>query len=163
MAFVATASAERARAFYADVLGLTLVEDSPYALVFDACGTMLRVQKVETLAAQPFTALGWDVLDLAATIDGLVARGVAFERYGFFEQDARGVWTTPDGSRVAWFKDPDGNTLSLTQLAARDCENRTPTNAVGHTCVPIDVSVVIGGVGIGAVEAGGTASRALAE
>ena len=115
IAFVATAAPAEALRFYRDVLGLALVEDSPFALVLEAGGTMVRVQKVERLAPQPFTALGWRVDDIAATIGELVARGVRFERFGFFEQDELGVWTTPDGAKVAWFKDPDGNTLSLTQ------------------------------------------------
>ncbi len=117
IAFVATAKPDAARAFYADVLGLALVEDSPFALVFDAGGTMVRVQKVEALTPHPFTALGWHVDDIGATIAALAARGVVVERYGFLPQDDRGVWTTPDGAQIAWFKDPDGTTLSLTQFA----------------------------------------------
>jgi catechol 2,3-dioxygenase-like lactoylglutathione lyase family enzyme len=115
-AFVATRQPERARAFYTEVLGLRLVSDDPYAIVFDVGGTMLRVQKVEELAPHPFTAVGWNVADVAAIVDGLAARGVTFERYGFLDQDERGVWTAPGGAQIAWFKDPDGNTLSLAQL-----------------------------------------------
>jgi catechol 2,3-dioxygenase-like lactoylglutathione lyase family enzyme len=115
-AFVATVKPDEARVFYRDVLGLALVEDSPFAIVFDANGTMLRVQRVKDLAPHPFTALGWNVPDIEAAIDGLVAKGVTFERYGFFEQDARGVWSAPGGAKIAWFKDPDGNTLSLAQM-----------------------------------------------
>jgi catechol 2,3-dioxygenase-like lactoylglutathione lyase family enzyme len=116
MAFLATRDSARARRFYADVLGLRLVSDDPYALVFDAAGTVLRVQKVDELEPRPFTVLGWRVANIEATVDALVARGVRFERYHGMDQDARGVWRTPGGARVAWFKDPDGNTLSLTQL-----------------------------------------------
>jgi len=115
MAFLATRDSARARRFYADVLGLRLVSDDPYALVFDAAGTVLRVQKVDELEPRPFTVLGWRVANIEATVDALVARGVRFERYHGMDQDARGVWRTPGGARVAWFKDPDGNTLSLTQ------------------------------------------------
>jgi catechol 2,3-dioxygenase-like lactoylglutathione lyase family enzyme len=115
MAFLATRDPARARRFYAEVLGLRLVADDPWALVFDAGGTMLRVQKVETLSPPPFTVLGWQVGSVDATVDALAARGVTFERYAGMDQDARGVWTAPSGARVAWFKDPDGNTLSLTQ------------------------------------------------
>jgi catechol 2,3-dioxygenase-like lactoylglutathione lyase family enzyme len=115
-AFVATTDAERAKRFYCETLGLRLVADEEYALVLDANGTMLRVQKVEKLAPQPFTSLGWNVPDIAATIDALVASGVAFERYGFMEQDDRGVWTAPGGAKIAWFKDPDGNTLSIAEM-----------------------------------------------
>ena len=116
VAFLATTDAARSRAFYQDVLGLQFVEENPFALVFDAAGTMLRVQRVKELTPQPFTALGWKVDDLAAAVRALVGRGVVFERYGFFEQDQLGIWTAPGGAaRVAWFKDPDGNTLSVTQ------------------------------------------------
>jgi catechol 2,3-dioxygenase-like lactoylglutathione lyase family enzyme len=116
MAFVATTDAVRARHFYEQVLRLQFVEDSPYALVFRSGPTMLRVQKVKELAPHPFTALGWKVPDMTAAVGELAARGVEFLRVGFIPQDDRGVWTTPDGTQVAWFKDPDGNTLSLTQF-----------------------------------------------
>jgi catechol 2,3-dioxygenase-like lactoylglutathione lyase family enzyme len=115
MAFVATANAPRAIEFYRDTLGLKFIADEPYAVVFDANGTMLRVQKVEALMPAWHTVLGWRVTDIAATVRGLSAKGVAFERYGFLPQDDLGIWSAPGGARVAWFKDPDGNTLSLTQ------------------------------------------------
>jgi catechol 2,3-dioxygenase-like lactoylglutathione lyase family enzyme len=113
--FVATASADKARTFYRDVLGFRLLEDDEYALVFDANGTMLRVQKGRQSAPQPGTVLGWEVDDLASEIRALTARGVTFEQYNlaFMRQDALGIWSTPNGDQVAWFKDPDGNTLSL--------------------------------------------------
>ena len=120
VAFIATRDAARARAFYESTLGLRVLADTPFALVIDARGTTIRIQKVETFAPQPFTALGWRVLDIAATVDELRGRGVAFERYESLPQDEAGIWTTPDGSRVAWFKDPDGNTLSVTQLGAAE-------------------------------------------
>jgi catechol 2,3-dioxygenase-like lactoylglutathione lyase family enzyme len=113
--FIATADAERARAFYEGRLGLALVQDNGYALVFDAHGTQLRVQRVQTVAPHPHTALGWQVDDLAATVRALDAGGVAMARFPGLPQDADGIWDTPDGSRVAWFHDPDGNTLSLHQ------------------------------------------------
>ena len=115
IAFAATADPDRARAFYEDVLGLKLVADEPWALVFDANDTMLRIQKAQAVVAAPYTLLGWHVDDIDATIDGLAARGVTFARYEHIQQDERGVWTTPDGARIAWFQDPDGNTLSLTE------------------------------------------------
>jgi catechol 2,3-dioxygenase-like lactoylglutathione lyase family enzyme len=118
MAFVATTHPERARQFYASVLGLRLVADEPWALVFDAHGAMLRVQKTTELAPAKHTVLGWRVTDMESTMTGLASRGVRFERYNFLPQDDLGVWTTPDGTKVAWFKDPDGNTLSLTQFPA---------------------------------------------
>jgi YD repeat-containing protein len=115
MAFVATADPERSRQFYAETLGLPLLSDDSYALVFDCAGVTLRVQKADAVAPAPYTALGWKVPDLASAVDALVDRGVTFVRYPYFQQDARGIWTTPDGSQVAWFHDPDGNLLSLTQ------------------------------------------------
>ena len=105
----------RARAFYHGKLGLALVEDSGYALVFDANGTQLRVQRVQDVAPHPYTALGWEVDNLGATVRGLVANGVAMARFPGLPLDADAIWDTPDGSRVAWFHDPDGNTLSLSQ------------------------------------------------
>ncbi len=116
IAFVATRDAARAKAFYADTLGLHFVADEPVALVFDAHGTMLRVQKVDSHTAFPYTALGWRVADIAAEVEALTARGVRFERYEGFNQDAQGIWSAPSGARVAWFKDPDENVLSLTQF-----------------------------------------------
>jgi catechol 2,3-dioxygenase-like lactoylglutathione lyase family enzyme len=116
MAFSATTRPAEALRFYRDVLGLTLVADEEHAIVFDARGTMLRVQKAAHHTPAPHTLLGWRVDDLDATLAGLAERGVRFERYDFLPQDERGVWTTPDGTRIAWFKDPDGNLLSLTRF-----------------------------------------------
>jgi catechol 2,3-dioxygenase-like lactoylglutathione lyase family enzyme len=116
VAFAATTNADKARTFYGDVLGLRLVSDEPYAVVFDAHGTMLRVQKVESVSPPPYTVLGWQVDDIAGVVGHLVEQGIRFERYVGLQQDDHGVWTTPVGSRVAWFKDPDGNVLSLTQF-----------------------------------------------
>jgi catechol 2,3-dioxygenase-like lactoylglutathione lyase family enzyme len=113
--FVATADAARARAFYQDVLGLELVGDDGYALVFASGGTRLRVQRVETVAPHVYTALGWDVEDIVSTVRSLAGRGVAFLRVTGLPQDDDGIWHIPDGSMVAWFHDPDGNTLSLAQ------------------------------------------------
>ena len=116
IAFVATKSPERAREFYENVLGLKLVADEQWAIVFDAKGTMLRVQKVQDLKPQTFTALGFRVPDIAAAVRDLAAKGVEFVRYEFLAQDALGIWDAPGGGRVAWFRDPDGNLLSLTQF-----------------------------------------------
>jgi catechol 2,3-dioxygenase-like lactoylglutathione lyase family enzyme len=117
VAFVPVADAGRARAFYVDVLGLTVVEDTPFALVCDANGTTVRITPVSDLSPQPFTVLGWAVDDIAATGRALVDAGVALLRFDGMEQDELGVWTTP-GGRVAWFNDPDGNVLSISQPAA---------------------------------------------
>jgi catechol 2,3-dioxygenase-like lactoylglutathione lyase family enzyme len=116
IAFVATTDLERARAFYGGVLGLPLIEDDGLALAFDAHGTMLRVTGVRELPPASSTVLGWSVADVAAAVRNLEARDVAVARYAGFEQDEHGIWTAPTGARVAWFTDPDGNVLQLTQL-----------------------------------------------
>lgn len=116
IAFGATTDPLRAVAFYRDVLGLALASDEPYALVFDAHGTMLRIQKAPHHEPAPHTLLGWKVPDIEHCVDALVAKGVVLVRYEGFDQDARGIWSAPGGTRVAWFRDPDGNLLSLTQL-----------------------------------------------
>lgn len=118
MAFVATAQPEHAKRFYGDVLGLRLLADEPWAIVFDAGGTMLRIQKVDTLRPAAHTALGWQIAEIASAVTALRERGVSFQRYDFLEQDELGVWTSPGGGKIAWFKDPDGNVLSLTELPA---------------------------------------------
>jgi catechol 2,3-dioxygenase-like lactoylglutathione lyase family enzyme len=107
--------ADRAKEFYGRILGLPLVDDSPFALVFDAAGTELRVQKVAELNPAPYTALGWRVPDLGAACRDLSRCGVEPARFPGLPQDESGIWTSPDGHRVAWFRDPDGNTLSLTE------------------------------------------------
>ena len=119
VAFVPTTDAARARAFYEGVLGLRLVSDEkPFAIVFDANGTMIRVTTVPELKPQLFTILGWRVADIEATVDRLAAGGVEFQRYkSMNDSDPRGIWNSPSGARVAWFKDPDGNVLSLTEFA----------------------------------------------
>jgi catechol 2,3-dioxygenase-like lactoylglutathione lyase family enzyme len=115
MAFVATRDGARARAFYEGILGLTVVSDDDFALALEDNGIQLRVQKVASFTPQPFTALGWEVSNIDAVVESLRKRGVTFETYAGLEQDVRGVWRAPSGARVAWFKDPDGNTLSLMQ------------------------------------------------
>ena len=115
VAFVGTARADAARVFYGDVLGLPLVDDGPFALVFDAHGVMLRVTRVAAVDPAPYTVLGWHVPDIRAAVEGLGGRGVVFERYPGMRQDELGIWTSPSGARIAWFRDPDGNVLSLTE------------------------------------------------
>ena len=119
IAFVGSADLGRARAFYEQVLGLRLIEQNDFACVFDANGTMLRVTAVAGVARPGYTVLGWWVSDLTAVARGLTGRGVAFLRYDGMDQDEDGVWATPGGDKVAWFTDPDGNVLSLTQFAGR--------------------------------------------
>jgi predicted enzyme related to lactoylglutathione lyase len=116
VAFAAAADLDRACAFYEQVLGLRLVEHNDFACVFDAHGTMLRVTAVPKVAQPGYTVLGWSVPDITATVRDLVARGVTFLRYDIMDQDEDGIWAAPGGGRIAWFPDPDGNTLSLTQF-----------------------------------------------
>ena len=114
-AFVATAKPDSARTFYEQTLGLRLVADDPFAIVFDANGTALRVTKLREHTPLPFTVLGWQVADIHAALQDLASRGVKAERFPGLPQDDAGVWSTPDGGKVAWFKDPDGNLLSVSQ------------------------------------------------
>ena len=115
IAFVATVDPVRAKAFYAGVLGLRLVTEDQFALVFDAAGTTLRVNVVPALTPAPYTVLGWIVPDLRAAVRELAARAVVFQRFDGLVQDDDAIWAAPGGALVAWFRDPDGNTLSLTQ------------------------------------------------
>lgn len=116
VAFVPTADAAKARPFYESTLGLRVISEDGFALVLDANGTMLRVTSVQNFKPQQFTILGWDVADINEAVSRLHERGVRFENYGMPGQDERGIWKSPNGARVAWFKDPDGNVLSLTQF-----------------------------------------------
>jgi catechol 2,3-dioxygenase-like lactoylglutathione lyase family enzyme len=115
VAFIPSTNFAAARTFYQDTLGLTFVKEDGHAIVFSLGPhhQMLRIAKAPGFTPLPFTQFGWEVDDLHATIADLKTRGVEFLRIGIFEQDPAGVWTAPDGSQVAWFKDPDGNTLSL--------------------------------------------------
>jgi predicted enzyme related to lactoylglutathione lyase len=113
--FLATTDAQRARKFYETVLGLQVLADDDFAIVLAANGTTIRVTKVKEAVVAPYTVLGWEVADIEGTVRALRERGVAFEKYSFLEQDALGIWTAPGGTRVAWFKDPQGNVLSLSQ------------------------------------------------
>lgn len=116
IAFVATSKPDAARTFYRDTLGLRLVSEDPFALVFDAHGTMLRVTTVKELRPAGYTVLGWEVPDIAAAARRLQDAGVQLQRFPGLDQDEQGVWTSPSGAQIAWFKDPDGNTLSITQF-----------------------------------------------
>jgi catechol 2,3-dioxygenase-like lactoylglutathione lyase family enzyme len=116
IAFTATTDVAAAKMFYRDTLGLRLVAKEATALVFDSNGTQLRIQRAKDTHPPSFTALGWEVPDIKGAVHALVERGVAFERFGFFQQDEDGIWTADDGTQVAWFKDPDGYLLSLTEF-----------------------------------------------
>ena len=118
ISFVATRNPASARKFYEEVLGLAFISEAPFAVVFDANGTMLRVQKVQELRPPHHTVLGWDVQDIRAEIEALTKKGVRFEHFDGLPQDELGIWTSPSSAKVAWFKDTDGNTLSLTQVPA---------------------------------------------
>jgi catechol 2,3-dioxygenase-like lactoylglutathione lyase family enzyme len=115
VAFVATRDLDTAARFYGGVLGFASIESTPFANVYDAGGATLRVTRVDEVAAAAYTVLGWKVPDIEAAIGALSARGVEFKRFDGLEQDEHGAWTAPGGSRIAWFADPDGNTLSLQQ------------------------------------------------
>lgn len=114
--FVTIVDVERAKHFYRDILGLKLIrEEPPFALVFDANGIMLRLGMGKERPPVTGTVLGWQVPDASAAVRDLESAGVQVERYSFVKQDEQGIWTTPTGSRVAWFKDPDGNLLSISE------------------------------------------------
>lgn len=114
-AFIPTVMPDKAKLFYQDILGLKLLSEDNYALEFEANGILLRITIVNELKPHPFTVLGWDVDNISATIKSLNEKGVVCEKYDFLEQDNLGVWTSPGGTKVAWFKDPDGNVLSLSE------------------------------------------------
>jgi len=116
VAFVPATDLARARDFYEGTLGLEVQDVSGFACVFRAGGATPRVTGVRELSPQPFTVFGWEVGAIAEAMAGLAARGVQFVRFEGMDQDPAGVWTTPGGDQVAWFRDPDGNVLSLTQL-----------------------------------------------
>lgn len=118
MAFLLTKDKGRAKAFYAETLGLTFVRDDGFALVFNANGVMLRISEMKDFTPQKGTTLGWEVDELPAAIRELARRGIQFERFGM-PQDELGIWTAPGGDQIAWFKDPDGNLLSLSRHVAR--------------------------------------------
>ena len=114
VAFIPSTDLDRSRSFYEGTLGVRLVEATDFGLVFDVGGTKVWVVLVgDELRPQPFTIFGWQVDDLDTTIAGLAERGIEFLRYDGFDQDDAGVWTSPTGTRIAWFEDPEGNNLSL--------------------------------------------------
>ena len=119
VAFVPATDLGRARHFYETVLGLTCVDATALACVVDCGGTTLRVTLVPDFSPAPYTVLGWAVPDLGAAVQRVIEQSVEMERYPGIEQDERGIWTTPNGDLVVWFKDPEGNILSLTQPAGR--------------------------------------------
>lgn len=115
--FLTTSNPEEAKAFYGGMLRFRLISDDDFALAFDANGTMIRVGKAQSFTPAQGTVLGWQVADIYAAIRELTAQGVRFEQFNlpFLKQDEQGVWTPPNGDKVAWFKDPEGNVLSISQ------------------------------------------------
>jgi catechol 2,3-dioxygenase-like lactoylglutathione lyase family enzyme len=114
--FAPTRDSKQAREFYEGKLGFRFVSDDQFALVLMAGDTMLRIAKVpKDFAPAPFTVLGWEAKDIASVVRWLHGRGVAFEKYPFIQDQELGIWTAPGGDKVAWFKDPDGNILSVSQ------------------------------------------------
>ncbi len=113
VSFIGVSDLDAAARFYGDVLGLQLEDQRPFALVHDSGAAQLRITLVGDVAVAPYTVLGWVVADIEREVDRLVGAGVTFTRYGSMAQDERGIWNSPSGARIAWFVDPDGNTLSL--------------------------------------------------
>jgi len=115
ISFIATTKPVDCREFYENILGLQCMHEDDYALVFDLGVSSLRIQKVASIPDIEYTSLGWEVLDIKATVEELTSKGVNFEEFTQLEQDQLGIWYSPSGAAIAWFKDPDGNTLSLTE------------------------------------------------
>src|SRR5580700_10628935 len=115
VAFVPITDSEKARAFYEGVLGLRFIKDDGFALVLEANGIMIRAAKMKEVTPAQFTILGWQVTNIEDVVRVLQQKGVHFEIFGFFKQDDLGIWTAPTGDKVAWFKDPDGNILSVSE------------------------------------------------
>jgi catechol 2,3-dioxygenase-like lactoylglutathione lyase family enzyme len=128
VAFVGVSDAARARHFYKDILGLSLLrEELPFALVFEVNGVMLRAQLVNEVQPPSYTTLGWDVEDIEATVRELRLGGVAFEKFvGLSDGNELNIWTAPGGARMAWLRDPDGNLLSISQLDPRPAQTKQP-------------------------------------
>ena len=114
-AFIPTINPKKAKEFYQNLLDLKLISEDNFAMEFDFNDTIIRINTVPSLTPHPFTILGWDVDDIINEINHLNSKGIIFEKYDFLEQNALGIWTAPSGTKVAWFKDPDGNLLSLSE------------------------------------------------
>jgi catechol 2,3-dioxygenase-like lactoylglutathione lyase family enzyme len=113
--FVPTKDYEKSRAFYVDKLGCEFVSLDQYGLVVSIGGHKIRIAKVPNFTPLQGTILGWEVDDIEVLVQWLAERGVATEKYPFVQDRERGIWSTPNGDRVAWFKDPDGNILGVSQ------------------------------------------------
>ena len=115
IAFIPTKDVGAARRFYEETLGLEFVVDAQFALVFRVSGGMLRVVRMDEFMPVAYTIFGWKVADITSAARELAERGVEIARYHFVKQDSDGIWTAPGGDKVLWFRDLDGNTLSLSQ------------------------------------------------
>jgi len=115
VAFVPITDAEKSRSFYEGTLGLRFVNEDGFAMVLDANGIMIRAAKMKEVKPAQFTILGWQVSGIENVVRALGKKSVHFEIFGFLKQDELGIWTAPTGDKVAWFKDPDGNILSVSQ------------------------------------------------
>lgn len=124
IAFAPSKDLSRSRHFYQSILGLRFVSKDPFAVVFDAAGTLVRISAVPDFHPAPFTILGWSVPKIDVTIRKLQARDISCERYAFLQQDDLGIWTSPNSARIAWFKDPDGNILSLTEFPRKQSRRK---------------------------------------
>lgn len=113
--FIPTRDVDNALNFYRDILGLHFVSDDAFAIVMDSNGITVRLVRIEEFTPAPYTILGWQVEDIESTVKQLAAKGLTFQRYSFLDQNKDGIWTAPSGAKIAWFHDPDGNTLSLSQ------------------------------------------------
>ena len=116
-AFIPTVKPVQSKQFYMNILGLKLVSEDEYGLEFESNSTLLRVSIVQEFNPQPFTVLGFKIKGIIAQVEKLTKKGVIFERYSYFKQDNLGIWTSPSKAKIAWFMDPDGNLLSLTENA----------------------------------------------
>jgi hypothetical protein len=113
--FLTTTDYANARAFYEGKLGFEFVSLDQFALAMRAGENMIRISKSETFKPAQGTVLGWEVDDVRAAVLWLSSRGVVTEKYPFVEDKELGIWTAPSGDQVAWFKDPDGNVLSISR------------------------------------------------
>lgn len=116
--FLLTKDYDKARAFFETKLGFDFVSLDQFALVMQAGASMIRISKVPSFTPAQNTVLGWEVQDIETMVSWLQQRGVIFEKYPFMQNPEGGIWSAPDGDKVAWFKDPDGNVLSVAQHPA---------------------------------------------
>ena len=116
MAFIPTRDGDAARVFYEKKVGLRFISEDQFAIIFQSGANTVRITRTGSFTPAPFTILGWESSDIEQDVRDMTARGVVFERYDYMgPQDELGIWTSPSGAKIAWFKDPDGNTLSISQ------------------------------------------------